>query len=181
MSAFSEEHRLVALADASPESELRIARARRGMSQAVDLFSGMGCVAEGLADVRPVVTNDALAFTAGFARARFTTSVRALRPSTTCWQAFTLRPSAMIILIGQAAHLGVQGSKEIPQGPLVRCRCHNGCITPGGHAPGVSSRWERDPSRSKRVEVSPPTVSPIGTSGLPQRVRSRGLTSHAAP
>jgi adenine-specific DNA-methyltransferase len=45
----------------------------------VDLFSGMGCVAEGLAGLRSVVTNDALSFTAVFARARFTASGRPLR------------------------------------------------------------------------------------------------------
>ena len=44
----------------------------------VDLFSGVGCVAEGLAGLRPVVTNDALAFTGLLARARFTGSRRSL-------------------------------------------------------------------------------------------------------
>lgn len=38
----------------------------------LDLFSGIGCVAESLADKKPVVTNDAMSFTAVFARARFT-------------------------------------------------------------------------------------------------------------
>ena len=42
----------------------------------VDLFSGMGCVAEALAGVRSVVTNDALSFTTSFARARFTAKKR---------------------------------------------------------------------------------------------------------
>lgn len=39
--------------------------------QVLDLFSGMGCVAEALATVAPVRTNDALTFTAVIARARF--------------------------------------------------------------------------------------------------------------
>src|SRR5579871_1558207 len=43
---------------------------------AVDLFSGMGCVAESLADTASVVTNDSLAFTGALARARFTASDR---------------------------------------------------------------------------------------------------------
>lgn len=38
----------------------------------VDLFSGMGSVAESLQNTRSVVTNDALSFTATFSRARFT-------------------------------------------------------------------------------------------------------------
>jgi adenine-specific DNA-methyltransferase len=37
----------------------------------LDLFSGIGCVAESLADISPVHTNDALSFTAVLARARF--------------------------------------------------------------------------------------------------------------
>lgn len=37
----------------------------------LDLFSGIGCVAESLAKVAPVQTNDALSFTAALARARF--------------------------------------------------------------------------------------------------------------
>jgi len=37
----------------------------------LDLFSGMGAVAESLAGVRSVITNDALSFTNSFARARF--------------------------------------------------------------------------------------------------------------
>ena len=39
--------------------------------QVLDLFSGMGCVAEALATVAPVRTNDALSFTAAIAKARF--------------------------------------------------------------------------------------------------------------
>lgn len=39
--------------------------------QVADLFSGMGSVATSLAPVSPVLTNDALAFTTTFARARF--------------------------------------------------------------------------------------------------------------
>jgi len=39
--------------------------------QVADLFSGMGSVATSLAPVAPVLTNDALAFTTSFARARF--------------------------------------------------------------------------------------------------------------
>lgn len=42
----------------------------------VDLFSGIGCVAESLAGVRHVATNDALEFTASLARARFTAGGR---------------------------------------------------------------------------------------------------------
>ena len=37
----------------------------------LDLFSGIGCVAESLASVAPIHTNDALSFTAVLARARF--------------------------------------------------------------------------------------------------------------
>ena len=47
----------------------------------VDLFSGMGCVAESLAGIRPVTTNDAHEFTAALARARFTQTQRQLTPS----------------------------------------------------------------------------------------------------
>ena len=47
----------------------------------VDLFSGVGCVAEGLAELRSVVTNDALSFTALLARARFTGSERSHDPA----------------------------------------------------------------------------------------------------
>lgn len=39
--------------------------------QVLDLFSGIGCVAESLATVAPIYTNDLLSFTALFARARF--------------------------------------------------------------------------------------------------------------
>lgn len=44
----------------------------------VDLFSGMGCVAEGLAGIRSVVTNDSLTFTGALARARFIGADRTL-------------------------------------------------------------------------------------------------------
>lgn len=43
----------------------------------LDLFSGMGAVAQALADVRSVVTNDALSFTNAFARSRFVDGARA--------------------------------------------------------------------------------------------------------
>lgn len=43
-----------------------------GQGRAVDLFSGMGSVAESLRDTTSVVTNDALSFTASISRARFT-------------------------------------------------------------------------------------------------------------
>lgn len=43
-----------------------------GKSRAVDLFSGMGSVAESLCDGISVVTNDALSFSACISRARFT-------------------------------------------------------------------------------------------------------------
>ncbi|WP_454860107.1 DNA adenine methylase [Promicromonospora soli] len=42
----------------------------------VDLFSGMGSVAEALQETAPVVTNDALSFTAAISRARFTGRAR---------------------------------------------------------------------------------------------------------
>lgn len=42
----------------------------------VDLFSGMGSVAESLQDTASVVTNDAMSFTAALSRARFTGSDR---------------------------------------------------------------------------------------------------------
>lgn len=42
-----------------------------------DLFSGMGTVADTLASTYPVLTNDALAFTTAFARARFLPTARA--------------------------------------------------------------------------------------------------------
>ena len=48
----------------------------RPKGQVLDLFSGMGSVAEELAGLRPVVTNDALEFTAPLARARFTAETR---------------------------------------------------------------------------------------------------------
>lgn len=44
----------------------------RTEGRVVDLFSGMGSVAESLQDIAPVVTNDALSFTAAISRARFT-------------------------------------------------------------------------------------------------------------
>lgn len=43
----------------------------------VDLFSGMGSVAESLQDTASVITNDALSFTAAISRARFTGPSRA--------------------------------------------------------------------------------------------------------
>ena len=46
------------------------------VGRVLDLFSGIGCVAESLANVAPVATNDALEFTAAFARARFTAQMR---------------------------------------------------------------------------------------------------------
>lgn len=48
---------------------------RRG--RVADLFSGMGSVATSMASVEPVLTNDALAFTTTFARARFLPGERA--------------------------------------------------------------------------------------------------------
>lgn len=44
----------------------------RPCGRVVDLFSGMGSVAESLQDTASVVTNDALSFTAAVSRARFT-------------------------------------------------------------------------------------------------------------
>lgn len=46
----------------------------------VDLFSGMGSVAESLQDTSSVVTNDALSFTAALSRARFTGATREADP-----------------------------------------------------------------------------------------------------
>lgn len=46
----------------------------------VDLFSGMGSVAESLKDTRSIVTNDALSFTAAISRARFTGADRTTDP-----------------------------------------------------------------------------------------------------
>lgn len=51
-----------------------VRRSVQGMQingRVLDLFSGMGSVAAALAGVAPVATNDALSFTAAFARARF--------------------------------------------------------------------------------------------------------------
>jgi adenine-specific DNA-methyltransferase len=47
----------------------------------LDLFSGMGCVAESLADTAHIHTNDALSFTAVLARARFAPARRHLKAS----------------------------------------------------------------------------------------------------
>lgn len=47
----------------------------------VDLFTGMGCVAEAMAGFRPIVTNDSLTFTATFARARFMGGGRSMEPA----------------------------------------------------------------------------------------------------
>lgn len=49
----------------------------------VDLFSGMGSVAESLQDTASVVTNDALSFTAALSRARFTALRRTATPTDT--------------------------------------------------------------------------------------------------
>jgi len=57
--------------------------------RAVDLFSGMGSVAESLRDTASVVTNDALSFTAALSRARFTALERSADPAST---AERLRP-----------------------------------------------------------------------------------------
>lgn len=51
--------------------------------RAVDLFSGMGSVAESLQDSSSVVTNDALSFTASLSRARFTALKRSTDSSST--------------------------------------------------------------------------------------------------
>ncbi|WP_243834085.1 MULTISPECIES: DNA adenine methylase [unclassified Curtobacterium] len=56
----------------------------------VDLFSGMGSVAESLQDTASVVTNDALSFTAALSRARFTALQRAADTSATTLR---LRPA----------------------------------------------------------------------------------------
>ncbi len=56
----------------------------------VDLFSGMGSVAESLRDTASVVTNDALSFTAALSRARFTALRRLADSSAT---AARLRPA----------------------------------------------------------------------------------------
>ena len=56
----------------------------------VDLFSGMGSVAETFADRSPVVLNDALEFASGFARARFLGHKRPIQPDV-IWDA--LKPS----------------------------------------------------------------------------------------
>jgi adenine-specific DNA-methyltransferase len=47
----------------------------------VDLFSGMGSVAESLCNTASVVTNDALSFTESLSRARFTGKRRASTPA----------------------------------------------------------------------------------------------------
>lgn len=62
--------------------------------RAVDLFSGMGSVAESLRDTTSVVTNDALSFTASISRARFTAlrrSADALSTVSRLQQAFESR------------------------------------------------------------------------------------------
>lgn len=51
------------------------------VGRVIDLFSGMGSVAESLQDTTSVVTNDALSFTASISRARFTGADRVTKPS----------------------------------------------------------------------------------------------------
>lgn len=51
-----------------------------GTGPVLDLFAGMGSIAERLADHTSVMTNDALAFTGAFARARFTGDQRRISP-----------------------------------------------------------------------------------------------------
>lgn len=58
--------------------------------RAVDLFSGMGSVAESLCNTASVVTNDALSFTASLSRARFTARQRSANAAST---AARLRPA----------------------------------------------------------------------------------------
>lgn len=58
--------------------------------RAVDLFSGMGSVAESLCNTASVVTNDALSFTASLSRARFTARQRSADAAST---ANRLRPA----------------------------------------------------------------------------------------
>lgn len=61
-----------------------VRRAVLGLSpsgRVVDLFSGMGSVAESLSDTVSVVTNDALSFTAAVSRARFTGVARDTSPA----------------------------------------------------------------------------------------------------
>ncbi len=53
-----------------------VVRDARRRGAVLDLFCGMGSVPVGLADIAPVATNDALAFTAAFARARFLPGLR---------------------------------------------------------------------------------------------------------
>lgn len=52
----------------------------RPSGRVVDLFSGMGSVAESLQNTSSVVTNDALSFTAALSRARFTGKQRSSTP-----------------------------------------------------------------------------------------------------
>ena len=56
-------HVCAALADVRPQGRV------------VDLFSGMGSVAESLQDLYPVITNDVLSFTTAISRARFTSTL----------------------------------------------------------------------------------------------------------
>lgn len=48
----------------------------------IDLFSGMGSVAESFQDLLPIVTNDTLTFTAAIARARFLSETRRSKAAT---------------------------------------------------------------------------------------------------
>lgn len=72
----------------------------------VDLFSGMGSVAESLQDLFPIVTNDILSFTVAISRARFTGL-----PRTACADEVLnrMRP----VYLGQFAELSARFSKQL--------------------------------------------------------------------
>lgn len=74
----------------------------------VDLFSGMGSVAESLQDLLPVVTNDALGFTAAISRARFTGAPRA---ASTDEVLNRLRP----VYLDQVAYLSAQFAGQLEE------------------------------------------------------------------
>jgi adenine-specific DNA-methyltransferase len=81
------------------------------VGRVVDLFSGMGSVAESLQAVSSVVTNDALSFTASISRARFT---GAIRTSTAAETVVRLKP----VYAARVAELEVQYSDQLAQEAL---------------------------------------------------------------
>jgi len=108
----------------------------RPSGRVVDLFSGMGSVAQSLADQLPIVTNDSLSFTSALSRARFT------GPSRTT-SASEVIECVWPLYFDHSSTLSKQFEQQLVREQVVLASTRADLVNYMIHAPHVGNKCER--------------------------------------